>query len=379
MNLPNHVDEPDNLVVYSPDAEPVKNIQIVQEVSFGDTDDVIIGRLGRTTVDDQGRVYIADASQQVIHVFLPDGSYLTQIGREGSGPGEFRQISKMQVQSNQLFVHDANQHRIVVFSMSDTGENPADIARYSHNVNLSPEHWRHVESLSRAHPNQFYVWDEHTFLIGFERMLSMDERYVSYYLLDMNGSLVSDELLELRDANFYSQVMNETPHVFLVPFTRKPVLAIGNGRIHSAYSDEFLVRSHGAEGEYLGAFYYPKDVLNFERDKVMGQLSEFNQRLLQNVTFPDTWPVLDKMFVDEENRFWIANVSDDEEHLSWWILDEEGLFLAEFSWPGYRMGRYYQNRNPKDIEEIRNGSFYTRETDDSGLERIVRYSFEIVN
>lgn len=377
INTPDHLKELENLTVYSPDTEPVAKIQFVQEVSFGDTEDIIIGRLGSTAVDDHGRVYIADASQQVIHIFLPDGNYLAKIGREGSGPGEFRRISKMQILSDQLFVHDENQRRIVVFSILNSVENHTEVPTYSRTVNLETENWRHIEALGGAHPNQFYAWDETTILIGFERMLSMNERYVSYYLLDENGRIVSDKLLELRDANFYSQNLNETPHVFLVPFTRKPLFAIGNGQIHSAYSDEFFIKSYGPSGEHLNAFYYQKEILNMERDKVMSQLSEFNQRLLQNVEFPDAWPVLENMIVDEKNRFWIATVTDQEEYHSWWVLDEEGMLLAQFSWPGYRMGRYYQNRSPKDIQEIRNGSLYVRETDDTGLTRIVRYRIEM--
>ena len=40
-------------------------------------------------VDDSGKVFIGDIKKRGIHVFSKEGDYITQIGREGKGPGEF--------------------------------------------------------------------------------------------------------------------------------------------------------------------------------------------------------------------------------------------------------------------------------------------------
>jgi hypothetical protein len=55
-----------------------------------DADDVLFGVISAVAVDDDGRVYLLDSQINVVHVFSPEGEFLGEIGREGEGPGEFR-------------------------------------------------------------------------------------------------------------------------------------------------------------------------------------------------------------------------------------------------------------------------------------------------
>ena len=102
VDIPEHIRELDNLSIISFEPELVPSIDLVKEVRYGDTNDVIIGQIelqavfepnratDRIAVDEVGRVYIGDFQQNTIHVFEPDGTWLTNLGREGSGPGELR-------------------------------------------------------------------------------------------------------------------------------------------------------------------------------------------------------------------------------------------------------------------------------------------------
>lgn len=60
-----------------------------------DDEDVIFGVVREIGVDDQGNVYLLDIQLNQVHVFDKDGNFLRDIGREGEGPGEFRQPSSM--------------------------------------------------------------------------------------------------------------------------------------------------------------------------------------------------------------------------------------------------------------------------------------------
>ena len=68
-------------------------------------------------VDGAGRIYVADDKPAVIKVFGPDGRFLHTIGREGEGPGEFRN-AYVAVHGTSLVVHDRRLARTTVFDTS---------------------------------------------------------------------------------------------------------------------------------------------------------------------------------------------------------------------------------------------------------------------
>jgi hypothetical protein len=55
-----------------------------------DESDVLLGVVSELLVDDAGNVYVLDNQLSEIQVLGPDGEWLRTIGREGEGPGEFR-------------------------------------------------------------------------------------------------------------------------------------------------------------------------------------------------------------------------------------------------------------------------------------------------
>jgi hypothetical protein len=72
---------------------------------------------GSIAVDGAGRIYVADSKPQIIKVFGPDGNFLHTIGREGEGPGEFKNAF-IAVHGSKLVVHDPGLSRTTVFDTS---------------------------------------------------------------------------------------------------------------------------------------------------------------------------------------------------------------------------------------------------------------------
>jgi len=56
----------------------------------GDDEDILFGVISQLLHDDEGNIYLLDGQLSEIQVFDPDGEYLRTVGREGEGPGEFR-------------------------------------------------------------------------------------------------------------------------------------------------------------------------------------------------------------------------------------------------------------------------------------------------
>lgn len=69
IDIPDHIASLENLIVIPENAEALHTIELERTAIYGDTDEVIVGQLGAVTVDEQGRVYLADRSQNLIHIY----------------------------------------------------------------------------------------------------------------------------------------------------------------------------------------------------------------------------------------------------------------------------------------------------------------------
>lgn len=77
--------------------------------------------IGGIAVNDMTEhVYVADQLLHCVKKFKLDGSFVQQIGRKGTGDGEFKSPCGLQLSSTEsLFVCDSNNHRIQVFHHND--------------------------------------------------------------------------------------------------------------------------------------------------------------------------------------------------------------------------------------------------------------------
>lgn len=94
---------------------------LVEEARYG-SDDGTSGELIDPisfAADDGGRLYVVDRKPAVVKVYAPDGSFLRTIGREGSGPGEFR-VGFVATRGNRIALHDPEEGRTTVFDTSGT-------------------------------------------------------------------------------------------------------------------------------------------------------------------------------------------------------------------------------------------------------------------
>lgn len=79
-------------------------------------DEYLIGNPGAIAVGFGGTVYVLDRQVPSLRVYAPDGTFLRDIGREGSGPGEYRRPDGITtLPDGRLLVRDPGNGRISVF------------------------------------------------------------------------------------------------------------------------------------------------------------------------------------------------------------------------------------------------------------------------
>ena len=90
----------------------IGKLEGAEEYLFGSIDDVAVGRAGM--------IYVADGQVPIIRSYDAQGRFVRNIGRKGSGPGEYQAIGGMRtLRDGRLALWDNRNQRITIYS--DTG------------------------------------------------------------------------------------------------------------------------------------------------------------------------------------------------------------------------------------------------------------------
>lgn len=361
--IPEDVAQLDKLTVIPSDADPAHAIELNEDVVYGDTEEVILGQITSTTVA-EGRVFIADRDKNIIHVYEPDGSYLTHLGGEGRGPGEFEGIARLKSDDQYIYAYDFNQRRINIFELESL--------EFSHAVSLLNED-HDIEELEEHYPGNYHVMSDGNLLMGYGKGYSNDdldeERTILFYLVDEEGQ-PSKKIIEQRANETFTDRSGDSFMVMYLPFGRQSMLELAeDDKIYTAWSEDFLIKVHSADGSYERAIYHPYIKSELDKNEILQDYEGDRQRsIIRNAEAPDTWPALNSMKIDDEARLWISTVTDNRDEYDWWVIDESGELLARFTWP--------ENRS---LIGVSNNILYAiGEEQETGLQQVVRYNIEFL-
>lgn len=374
--VPDHLVGIDNLIVHESNQDPLYSIHFEKELEITNTDEHWIGSVFSFDVDSDNRIYIVSGHE--IQVFDSMGFYMATLGGSGSGPGEFRSISIMKpvIQSNHLYVYDGSLQRINVYSLEKLD--------FSHTIVLSQENWSDIDELTGSFPSgwDYYIRDDGIILLGLRRSES-----IAYYPFELDGTIrhpVEKVFEQERTASPLSGIAARpvAPDNLPLPFDRRSLLAVSeDGHFISARTEDFLIEVKGPDGNHLRSIYYPFEKSLVDREAVLQvaysgyDSSTVLTRQMRSVDFPESWPALAYMMVDDQMRIWVATITDDPDHYEWWVLDEFGQLLATFTWEGSKRLRHMEEM---EIRTIRGNYLYTSETDETGLaKKIVRYRIDM--
>ena len=316
--IPKSIRKLKNLTVIPADAKPANQIDFKKDGIYGNSKNVLIGRIGGIDVDDSGRVFIADYQKVTIDIFEPDGTYFTHIGRKGRGPGEFGYIVKPYIINNRLYVYDPVGLRINIFSI--------DSLKLVTTLNLNPTNLNKISGLRGYNVSTLYPVNSGNYIVSFNTIVLTNPHlpnyngnrlYRKFYLMNDRGKIIS--------------------HPFYYPYNKLTLT------LKSALKSQDYIKSLSAEK-------YRQSILKQNKNN-----------------FPKTFPALNNLKIDDQNRLWVSTIVRNMKVYQWWVLSSNGKLIARFTWP-----------RSKPIEVIKNGNIYTKETDTTtGMSKIVRYRIEM--
>lgn len=356
--LPEHVQNLENVTVISPQDFPSDNVNIHLDQVFTETEDVFFGYAGNIAVDDSGRLFIETGSemgQTKIYVFNSDGQFIKQIGRYGRGPGEFELIQGIQASKDKLFVYE--NFEMHVFNLSDLSFSHSFIIKMEGVPNESP-----IRGLRPG--NSFFVQNDSSFLFLFEpnlrQRITVGDHHIYHNFVSSGGAIDSVPVLKQRDFTFFNQTEDGSlPRYppFAMPYIPSSLTTISrDGRISSNWNEDFLIKIYDFSGNYLKSIYMPIQPAPLPREHALN-LGRYKERIdvLEDAETPGSWPVIHRMYVDDQNRLWTATITESDSTFKWFVFDENLIPLSTFDFKGTRNNR--QAWLPKDLI-IKNSHLY---------------------
>lgn len=280
--------------------------------------------LGLPTVleaDDAGNLYVLDAQAQEVRVFDARGAHLRTMGREGAGPGEFRQPAGLSLAPNgDLWVYDPRNNRFTVFA-------PDGTLRTSHRraSGLTSIPWRgRVDREGR-------VWDTD---IGSAGIGGSPALVWSRF----------DGAAETKvDLPPYSTPSFTTPAGNVrasVPFAPRLAWTIDpEGLIWSTTTDAYRIHRHRPAGDTLlivELAVEPVPVSAAERDTAVSQLGWFTQQggRVDASQIPARKPAFTDFRVDDRGYLWVTpSLPAGTPTTSFDVFNPEGVYQGRLTLP----------------------------------------------
>lgn len=372
--IPEHIQEVENLTIFPGDSEPRYSIELIPEQVYGETGEPYLTTLYNAVVDDQGKVIIHNSNtntnhQHSIYVYDENGAFYTQLGRHGRGPGEYDFVFDVKVKAGKVFVDDVTNQRLSIYNADD----------YSFDRSMLTEQLaiRDHEEVKGMELGLTFTRNDRNHLVHFyQRRSENDLRMDKYLLMDANGNaLESDPLIFPGSVSIRVPSKPRLPSLGLTFMGQTLIALTSEDAFYSVWTTDFLLKRYNANGEYESAIYYPIrgvpfDFKEYAQDAPFGYSARDVEEGVESMDLelPETNPVLSGLMVDDENRIWAAVPMDQHgDMFEWWILDESGELLAKL-----------QRSSDKTIFDIKNGYLYAKEIDEeTDAEYVVKYRIEL--
>lgn len=365
--IPQNIQELENLTVFPAESEPSHLIELIPVQNYGDLEEPYIAFTLGAVEDDNGWVIIWAVSstyEQTLCVYNTDGTYNKKLGRRGKGPGEYGSIGGVFTKLKKIFVLDDTSKRLNEYSTKD----------YSFVRSILFETWEIDSELNFAAVEPRKDGNFLGIFVDFRQGFGRTE--IEYQIMDSVGNTLYPEPIVLPDV-FKIVVEPSTQPIMPVAFLGSSITSLSDEDVlYYANTLNFLIKKYDHKGVYQSSIYYPIKGLPLDLNEyIKSQLFSPKVRDIEKAfaemdqELPEEIPVIDRMFVDDENRIWVAlPMGVASKNYQWWVLKESGQLIAKLLLP-----------RDQPIYDIKNGHLYSKKTnEETGSEYVVKYRIELI-
>lgn len=309
-----------------------------------------------------GRIVVANGGTLQLRVYSASGEHLRDLGRRGSGPGEFGWIHEVwRGQGDSVMVFDAAQRRVSIFDPQGDFDRsfqlevveeygvPSIAAHFSDGTLISISAAGLPVPAATGMISTSMFSGEPGIVDGATWLLT---RY------DPAGTFLN-ELGTVMESRRWNHAMTGVPQSMYLPFSvGAPIFAAGGGTLYLGDGSAFEVSARTSAGELARILRWSGSPREITRDDVaryrgttLESIPNENQRRarerwLDAVPFPDRMPTYQGLLVDALGHLWVEQYRAPwEDRPRWWIFDPDGAWLGEVETPAgftiHEVGRDY--------------------------------------
>jgi hypothetical protein len=326
------IQEIDGITVVKNPKEPMYGeeiFEIEEELSIGaaeGAEEYMFLNAYEVAVDNRERIFVSDLRGVHIKVFDKSGNYITTIGRKGQGPGEFGQITNIQITpENELMVHDRYTRRLSLFSLD---------GKYLRTKQIKGIQAGRIEVNSKGN----YLVRTYDFEKG-----------------TLNAAV---ELKKYSpDLEFLDTIIKDRYRNAQVPF--QPWMSskfLSSDLIVCGFPESYefqILDSEGIVIQRISKEYIPVEIS--EEEKEIRHLNQSNE-------LPSHFPAFQDFSVDEEGRIYAQTYERqrDGDKFYYDVFESDGKYICKVRLNA--LPQYWKNKK-----------MYTIEEDESGFQYVKRY------
>ncbi|MGB2906958.1 MAG: 6-bladed beta-propeller [Candidatus Aminicenantaceae bacterium] len=334
----------------APKGVPTKfTLTDVATIGYDDDPDKSLAELGVFVVAENGKIYVTDIKERKVKVFDADGSFVSLIGREGQGPGEFTIPGQIQISpDNELMVEDGGALRMVFFTLD--GE--------------------FIRNLSMVKPGILglsgLIVDEKGNFAG--RKMTLAAPILEFETMIFDKDL--NELASIDSAEMQIPIPGSGNKMNILDFVQV-YLFNGEGNLMYGVNRDYEIKEYDLQGKHTLSIlkdYKPVKVTQEDIEKFAERMAAFSGMtqgvdLMEIFEFPEVFPPYQGFFLDDQGRIFVRTWEKGEGEDEYWtdVFDKEGRFFTRFV-------------HKSELSIIDGDTAYGVEENEEGFRLIKRYS-----
>jgi 6-bladed beta-propeller len=291
-------------------------------------------RVSAATRLGDGRIAVANSGTSEVRIFGADGRFLSATGRQGEGPGEFRQLSGLwPLRGDSVLAWDAGLRRVTLLDSEGRVARQVTLEGTPSNPSL----------LRPLDDGGLFLVDERWQLSG----PAQQDQFMEVTRLASDGTL-QDSIGRFRFGTSFVSGSGPTTFVGMPGFSpRTDIVGTDDGFV-LGYASEPEILSYSSDGELQRVIRWPDEERSVSPDHIalykeegLEGIEDDNrrrdrQRYYETIPYESRFPVYVRILPTRTGGLWVQRFSrpGEAEGTRWLVFDSTGTMTGEVTTPG---------------------------------------------